>query len=339
MYPCPEHDYPVVHRGAFAVGVPCDCCCGCGPDRGAARPWLAWVGLLRGRAIEQRVGGGLLEGEADVGASCCGRGAFGRERAWLDSCGQRDAQSTARRAHRGARRVRGNGGRRPSCYTRHALRSPASSRPSSRFAADLVGRLEDRAAGIPAWCRHAYIVHEVGLTTRRSRVQSTHSAYTVHAKLERTTTMHLAALLIALAACAAIIAIGIRFLLAPRQATLDFGDRRRQPPRPDRDQGRPRHHLRGGAARRLGRRRPDRARLGADRSGNHTSRRRHDRAHQRRQALHRARHPRRNSCSSSSPSASSWRSRKRRRPRSDRAPPCRSRARDRSSRRDHRVCT
>jgi len=35
--------------------------------------------------------------------------------------------------------------------------------------------------------------------------------------------MHLAALLIALAACAAIIAIGIRFLLAPRQATLDFG--------------------------------------------------------------------------------------------------------------------
>ena len=35
--------------------------------------------------------------------------------------------------------------------------------------------------------------------------------------------MHLAALLIALAACAAIIAIGIRFLLSPRQAILDFG--------------------------------------------------------------------------------------------------------------------
>jgi hypothetical protein len=35
--------------------------------------------------------------------------------------------------------------------------------------------------------------------------------------------MHLAALLVALAGCAAIIAIGIRFLLAPRQATLAFG--------------------------------------------------------------------------------------------------------------------
>src|ERR1700736_936289 len=35
--------------------------------------------------------------------------------------------------------------------------------------------------------------------------------------------MHLAALLIALMACVAIIAIGIRFLLAPRQATLAFG--------------------------------------------------------------------------------------------------------------------
>jgi len=35
--------------------------------------------------------------------------------------------------------------------------------------------------------------------------------------------MHLAALLVALAACAAIIAVGGRFLLAPRQATLAFG--------------------------------------------------------------------------------------------------------------------
>ena len=35
--------------------------------------------------------------------------------------------------------------------------------------------------------------------------------------------MHLAALLVALIACLAIIAIGIRFLLAPRQATLAFG--------------------------------------------------------------------------------------------------------------------
>ena len=35
--------------------------------------------------------------------------------------------------------------------------------------------------------------------------------------------MHLAALLIGLIACVAIIAIGIRFLLQPRQATLDFG--------------------------------------------------------------------------------------------------------------------
>lgn len=35
--------------------------------------------------------------------------------------------------------------------------------------------------------------------------------------------MHLAALLVALIACAAIIAIGIRFLLQPRQATLAFG--------------------------------------------------------------------------------------------------------------------
>ena len=35
--------------------------------------------------------------------------------------------------------------------------------------------------------------------------------------------MHLAALLVALIACVAIIAIGIRFFLQPRQATLDFG--------------------------------------------------------------------------------------------------------------------
>ena len=35
--------------------------------------------------------------------------------------------------------------------------------------------------------------------------------------------MHLAALLIALTACAAIIVIGIRFILVPRQATLAFG--------------------------------------------------------------------------------------------------------------------
>jgi Domain of unknown function (DUF4267) len=35
--------------------------------------------------------------------------------------------------------------------------------------------------------------------------------------------MHLTALLVALIGCVAIIAIGIRFLLAPRQATLAFG--------------------------------------------------------------------------------------------------------------------
>src|SRR5277367_1295746 len=35
--------------------------------------------------------------------------------------------------------------------------------------------------------------------------------------------MHLAALLVAIAGCAAIIAIGVRFLLAPRQATLAYG--------------------------------------------------------------------------------------------------------------------
>jgi hypothetical protein len=35
--------------------------------------------------------------------------------------------------------------------------------------------------------------------------------------------MHLAGLIVALIACAAIIAIGTRFLLAPRQATLAFG--------------------------------------------------------------------------------------------------------------------
>jgi Domain of unknown function (DUF4267) len=35
--------------------------------------------------------------------------------------------------------------------------------------------------------------------------------------------MHLAALLVALIACAAIIAIGSRFLLQPRQATLAYG--------------------------------------------------------------------------------------------------------------------
>src|SRR4051794_30915084 len=35
--------------------------------------------------------------------------------------------------------------------------------------------------------------------------------------------MHLAALLVGLIACAAIIAVGIRFFLQPRQATLDFG--------------------------------------------------------------------------------------------------------------------
>jgi hypothetical protein len=36
-------------------------------------------------------------------------------------------------------------------------------------------------------------------------------------------TMNLAALLVGLIACAAIVVLGIRFLLTPRQATLDFG--------------------------------------------------------------------------------------------------------------------
>ena len=35
--------------------------------------------------------------------------------------------------------------------------------------------------------------------------------------------MHLAALLVGLIACAGIIVLGLRFLLQPRQATLDFG--------------------------------------------------------------------------------------------------------------------
>jgi hypothetical protein len=35
--------------------------------------------------------------------------------------------------------------------------------------------------------------------------------------------MHLAALLVGLIACVAIIVLGIRFVLRPRQATLDFG--------------------------------------------------------------------------------------------------------------------
>lgn len=35
--------------------------------------------------------------------------------------------------------------------------------------------------------------------------------------------MHLAALLVGFIACAAIIVLGIRFFLTPRQATLDFG--------------------------------------------------------------------------------------------------------------------
>jgi uncharacterized protein DUF4267 len=37
------------------------------------------------------------------------------------------------------------------------------------------------------------------------------------------TAAHLVALLVGLIACAAIIVLGIRFLLQPRQATLDFG--------------------------------------------------------------------------------------------------------------------
>jgi len=35
--------------------------------------------------------------------------------------------------------------------------------------------------------------------------------------------MHLAALLVGLIACVAIIVLGVRFFLVPRQATLDFG--------------------------------------------------------------------------------------------------------------------
>ena len=35
--------------------------------------------------------------------------------------------------------------------------------------------------------------------------------------------MHLAALLVGLIACAAIVVLGVRFILQPRQATLDFG--------------------------------------------------------------------------------------------------------------------
>jgi hypothetical protein len=35
--------------------------------------------------------------------------------------------------------------------------------------------------------------------------------------------MHLAALVLGVAACAAIVAIGVRFVVRPRRATLDFG--------------------------------------------------------------------------------------------------------------------
>ena len=35
--------------------------------------------------------------------------------------------------------------------------------------------------------------------------------------------MHLAALLVGLIACVAIVVLGVRFILQPRQATLDFG--------------------------------------------------------------------------------------------------------------------
>jgi Domain of unknown function (DUF4267) len=42
-------------------------------------------------------------------------------------------------------------------------------------------------------------------------------------KQERASPVHLAALLVGLIACAGIIVLGIRFLLQPRQATLDFG--------------------------------------------------------------------------------------------------------------------
>ena len=97
--------------------------------------------------------------------------------------------------------------------------------------------------------------------------------------------MHLAALLVGLIACVAIIVLGVRFILQPRQATLDFGIARRQPPRPHRDQGSSRHHLRDGAARGLGVRRWHDARLGACRRGDHTDRGRTDRPNKRREAL------------------------------------------------------
>src|SRR4051795_6001954 len=42
-------------------------------------------------------------------------------------------------------------------------------------------------------------------------------------ELGKDSPMHLAALLIGLIACAGIIVLGIRFMLQPRQATLDFG--------------------------------------------------------------------------------------------------------------------
>jgi hypothetical protein len=40
---------------------------------------------------------------------------------------------------------------------------------------------------------------------------------------EEVLAVHLAALIVGLVACAAIIAVGIRFLVQPRRATLDFG--------------------------------------------------------------------------------------------------------------------
>jgi uncharacterized protein DUF4267 len=106
--------------------------------------------------------------------------------------------------------------------------------------------------------------------------------------------MHLAALLLALIACAAIIAIGSRFLLQPRQATLAFGVAA--------DNIRALTEIKGVRDITSGvvplvvwaaaGRRPHGARLGADRRGPHADGRRRDRAHQRREALYRAGHPR-----------------------------------------------
>ena len=150
VHACPEHEHLVGECGALAARVAGDRGGYLGPDGHAARQRLSGTGLLGRRVVQQRVCGGLLEREADVRARHGGGGASrpsarrGSTQAFGQACEMLLGELAEQRVARGEMTV---GRHRAAPGTLGDLTHRR--RPPAVLGADLVGRPEDGAAGVP----------------------------------------------------------------------------------------------------------------------------------------------------------------------------------------------